>query len=132
MLFTRREKEFCVLEHARSQSNKTVQHVFVRELKKQSPSAMQIWTWYTKFKEEGCLCRRKGFGRPKRSVETVKRVRRKSMQSSKKSLRRTNPETEIPPTTVWRMMRKRLIMKPCKIQRVQVITAEDKRKRKPN
>ena len=41
------EKAFCVLEYARSQSNKTVQHVFVREFSKQSPTAMQIRTWHT-------------------------------------------------------------------------------------
>ena len=30
MTFTGREKALCVLEYARSQSNKTVQHAFVR------------------------------------------------------------------------------------------------------
>ena len=35
MSFTGREKAFCVLEYARSQLNKTVQHVFVREFSKQ-------------------------------------------------------------------------------------------------
>ena len=59
MPFTGREKTLCVMEYALSQSNKTVQHVFVREFSKQSPTAMQIWTWYKKFKEEGCLCTRK-------------------------------------------------------------------------
>ena len=59
MPFTGREKAFCVLEYARSQSNKTVQYAFVREFSKRSPTAMQIWTWRKTFKEEGCLCRRK-------------------------------------------------------------------------
>ena len=39
-------------------------------------------------------------------------------------------ETLIPPTTVWRVVRKRLVMKPYKLQLVQAITADDKRKRK--
>ena len=42
MSFTGREKASCLLEYARSQSNKTVQHAFVREFSKQSPTAMQI------------------------------------------------------------------------------------------
>ena len=42
MPFNGREKVFCVLEYSRSQSNKTVQHAFVREFSKQSPTAMQI------------------------------------------------------------------------------------------
>ena len=33
MSLTEREKSTCVLEHARSQSNKTVQHAFVRKFK---------------------------------------------------------------------------------------------------
>ena len=39
-------------------------------------------------------------------------------------------ETLIPPTTVWRVVRKRLVMKPYKLQVVQAITAAGKRKRK--
>ena len=62
MPFTGREKSICVLKYARSQSNKTVQHAFVREFSKQSPTAMQIWTWHKKYEEEGCLCKRKGSG----------------------------------------------------------------------
>ena len=62
MPFTGREKAFCVLEFARTQSNKTVQRAFVREFSKKSPTGMQIWRWHKKFKEEGCLCRAKGSG----------------------------------------------------------------------
>ena len=54
MHFTGREKALCVLEYARSQSNKTVQQTYVKEFSKQSPRAMQIWTWHKTFKEEGC------------------------------------------------------------------------------
>ena len=59
MVFTSREKAFCVLEYARTNSNKTVQRAFVREFSKKSPTAMQIWTWQKKFKDKGCLCRAK-------------------------------------------------------------------------
>ena len=34
----------------------------------------------------------------------------------------------MPPTTVWRVVKKRLVMKPSKLQLVQAITADDKRK----
>ena len=72
--FTGRENVFCVLEYARSQLNMTVQHAFVREFSKQSPTAMQIWTWHKKFKEDGRLCRRKGSGQSKTSEEMVEHV----------------------------------------------------------
>ncbi|XP_076058558.1 uncharacterized protein LOC143035575 [Oratosquilla oratoria] len=57
MPFTRREKAFCVLEYARTQSNKTVQRAFVKKSSKQSPTGMQIWTWHKELKEKGCLGR---------------------------------------------------------------------------
>ena len=56
MLIAGREKAFYVLEYARSQSNKTVQHALVREFLKQSPIAMQIWTWHKKLKEKVFFC----------------------------------------------------------------------------
>ena len=86
MTFTGREKVLCVMEYAQLQSNKTVQHAFVREFSKQSPTAMLIWTWHKKFKEEGCLCRRKRSGRPKTSEETVEHVCIQILQRPKKSL----------------------------------------------
>ena len=132
MKFTGRENVFCVLKYARSQSNRTVQHAFVRELSIQLPTAMQIWTWHINFKEKVGYCRRKGSGRPKTSEETVERVCKKILQSPKKSLQGRSLETQIPPTTVWRILRKRLIMKNYKLQLFQAITAEDKQKRKPN
>ena len=55
MPFIGREKACCVLEYASSQPSKTVQHALVREFSKQSPTAMQIWSWHKRFKEKGCL-----------------------------------------------------------------------------
>ena len=56
------------------------------------------------------------------------RIRQTLLQSSKKSIRRTSMETLIPPTTVWWVIRKRLVIKPYKLQVVQAITAADKQK----
>ena len=50
--FTGREKAFCGLEYARSQSNKTVQHALVREFSKQSLTDRQIWTWQKNLKRK--------------------------------------------------------------------------------
>ena len=63
MVFTSREKAFCVLEYARTNSNKIVRRAFVRKFSKKSPTAKQIWSWKKKFEDEGCLCRAKGPGR---------------------------------------------------------------------
>ena len=73
MQFTGKEKAFCVLEYAQSQSNKTVQHSFEREFSKQSPTDVA-----QKFKDKGCLCWRKGSEQPKTSGEMVDLVSKKS------------------------------------------------------
>ena len=62
--FTEKEKAFYVFDTAWTQSKKTVLHAFVGEFTKTAPIAMQIFTWYKKFKEEGCLCRAKESGWP--------------------------------------------------------------------
>ena len=41
-----------MLDHIRP---KLIEHAFVSEFSRQSPTAMQLWTWHNKFKEEGCL-----------------------------------------------------------------------------
>ena len=86
MPFTGRQKVLSVLEYARKQSYKTVQHAFVREFSKQSPISMQIRTWNKKFKEEDCLPRKKGSGRPTLPEVTFQWVCKKILQSPKKSL----------------------------------------------
>ena len=82
MPFTGREKAFCVLEYALSQSNDTVQHASVREFSKQSPTAMHIWTWHKK--KKGCLCMKKGSVRKKTSEERVEHACKKILQSPQK------------------------------------------------
>ena len=102
----------------------------MRKFSKKSPTAKQIWSWKKKFEDEGCMCRAKGSGRPATAEGKVERIRQTLLQSPKKSISRTSMETLIPPTTVLRVVRKRLVMKTYKLQVVQAITAADKRKRK--
>ena len=86
MVFTSREKAFCVLEYARTNSNKTVQRAFVRKFSKKSPTAKQIWSWKKKFEDEGCLCRAKGSGRPATAEGKVERIRQTLLRSPEKSI----------------------------------------------
>ena len=72
-----------MLKYAPSQSNKIVQHAFMREFSKQSQTAMQISTWYTKSKEKGWVCRRKRSRRQKTSEETVDNVHKKNLAKPK-------------------------------------------------
>ena len=46
------EMAFYMLQNARSQSNKTVLHAFVREFSKQFPTATQIFIWRKKIERK--------------------------------------------------------------------------------
>ena len=63
------------------------------------------------------------------SEGNVEQIRRKLVNSSRKSIRRTSFETQIPKSSVWRIVRKRLQMKPHKLQFVQALKADNTRKR---
>lgn len=130
MPFTSKEKAFCVLEYARTQSPKTVQCAFFTNFAKKAPTTKQIRTWHQKFQEKGCLCIPKSPGQPSTSAETVEQVREAFLRSTRKSVRRASTGTHIPQTTVWRILRKRLRFKPYKLQLVQALREGDKRKRK--
>ena len=127
MVFTSREKAFCVLEHARTNSNKTVQRAFVRKSSKKSPTAKQIWSWKKKFENFKAACAEQ------KDLDDQQQQKGRSSGFAKHSCeapkvyKRTSMETLIPPTTVWRVVRKRLVVKPYKLQVVQAITAADKR-----
>ena len=127
------QKAFCVLEYAKTQSFKTVQRAFAQRFEKTRSEKVldkkQIWTWHKKFKEEGCLCRVKGSGRTPISEGNMEQIRRKLVNSPRKSIRRTSFETQIPKSSVWRIVRKRLQMRPYKLQFIQALKADDKRKR---
>ena len=98
--FNGREKVFCMFEYAQLQSNKTVQHAFVRQFSKQSPTAMQIWTWHKKFSErlfvqekriwttksfrrDGRACSQKNLAKPK---EIVMKNKSRNQDSTNNSL----------------------------------------------
>ena len=115
------------------QSVKTVQPVFAQRFERSGfgnvPDKKQIWTWHKKFKEEGCLFRVKGSGRKSMPEEKVDKICKKILNSPRKSIRRTSFETQIPTITVWRVVRKRLPMRPYKPQLLKALKADDKRLR---
>ena len=119
-----------MLEYARTNLHQTVVRAFMRKFSKKSPTAKQIWEWKKKFEDEGCLCRAKGSGQPATAEGKVEHIRQTLLRSPKKSIRRTSVETLMPLTTVWRVVKQSLVMKPYKLQVVQAITAADKPKRK--
>lgn len=129
MAATGSEKSFCVLEFHSSKSVITVQRAFRLKFHKDSPSDNSIRAWYRQFNETGCLCKRKSTGRPSTSDAIVDSVRESFIRSPSKSTASAGRELGIPKTTVWRVLRKRLLFKPYHLQLLQHLSDGDKTRR---
>jgi hypothetical protein len=62
--------------------------------------------------ETGCLCKQKSSGRPLTAEDDVERVRVSFLHSPKKSTGTAAKELSMSKTTVWMVLRKRLVF-PC-------------------
>lgn len=123
--FTGSQKAYCVLEFAKSESVVTVQRKFRTKYGFQPPTNKTIHAWFRKFQESGCLCDGKRTGRPGPSEEKVDRVRDAFVRSPRQSIRQASAELQIPGKTVWRILRKKLQMKPYRIQLMQHLSPQD-------
>ncbi|GBN62182.1 hypothetical protein AVEN_63532-1 [Araneus ventricosus] len=93
------------------------------------PNANNIRRWHRMFEETGCLCKGKTNRKPRISAENVERIRRTYERSPRKSTYEGSRELQMPQKMVWRVLRKRLKMKPYVIQLVQQLKQEDYGKR---
>jgi hypothetical protein len=59
--------------------------------------------------QTGCLCKQKSSGRPLTAGDDVERVRVSFLHSPKKSKGTAAKELSMSKTTVWRVLRKRLV-----------------------
>jgi hypothetical protein len=114
------KKSFCVLEYHTSKSVVTVQRA---KYAKDPPTDKTIYAWYKQFTETGCLCKQKSSGRPL-TAEDVERVQSRFLHSPKKSTGNAAKELSMLKTTVWRVLRKRLVFKSYHIQMVQQLSDE--------
>lgn len=125
--FTGAERARCVLLFHETNSATSVQRRFRNEFGKDPPSRPTIYSWYNNFVQSGCsVPHSKSPGRPSVSDAVVEQVRESFARSPKKSTRRASRETGIPQKTVWRVLRKRLHLKPYRFTMVQQITDQDK------
>ena len=126
---TPQQKAFCVLRFNKCESAITVQRDFRRTYGTEAPTAQSIRRWHQTFQESGCLCAQKRSGRPRTSDENIERVRQSFVQSPQKSTRRAGLELDLPHSTVWRVLRRRLTLKAYRIQLLQALLPDDKQKR---
>jgi hypothetical protein len=90
-------------------------------------TAISKYRWYNKFEETGYVCKRRSTGRPHVSDADVDRIREAFKASPQKSTYRASQQPlQLPQKTVWRVFRKRLVIKPYKLQMIQALTPNDK------
>jgi hypothetical protein len=116
---------WCVLQLAKKESVTAMQRAFRVQFHMEPPSRVSIYAWYKKFEHKMWICKNKRPGRPSVSDATVDRVRACFQCSPHKSTRRASRELQLPQTTVSKILRKRLLMKPYKLQLVQALKPED-------
>jgi len=102
-----------------------VQRQFHTKFGKQPPSDNTIRRWCAQYQETGCVCKRKNTGRPSVTEEQAEQVRQEFVRSPRKSTVRGNRELGIPQPTVWRILRKRLKLKPYRLMLLQRLQPDD-------
>jgi transposase len=117
---TPEQKAFRVLQFAKVEVVVSLQQAFRWQFQRDLTSASSIRRWYKQFQTTGYLCEGKSAGRP--------RFRRKCGTSeivftsqSEKSVRHASRELEMSTVTVWRMLWKRLEMKPNRLYLLQFL-----------
>jgi hypothetical protein len=123
------EKSFSMLEYRTSKSVVTVQRAFRAKYAKDLPTDKTIRAWYKQFTVTGCLCNQKSSGRPLIAEDDVEWVRASFLHSPKKSTGTAAKELSMSKTTEWRVLHKRLVFKPYRIQMVQQLSDENHRRR---
>ncbi|PNF19921.1 hypothetical protein B7P43_G11719 [Cryptotermes secundus] len=123
---TQQEKAYCLLPFEVPKSIVTLRREFRVRFQKEVTHENNIRRWYRQFVVSGCLCKGKSSGRPRVPRADVERVRETYQRSPKKSLRRESRELQMPTTTLWSVLRKRILMKPYKLQLLQALKPQDK------
>jgi len=121
------KKLFCVLVYQTSKSVVTVQRAFRAKYSKDPPTDKTIRAWYKQFTETGCLCKQKSSGHPLSTEDDIEQVQASFLRSPKKSTGTAAKELSMSKMTVWRVLHKRLVFKPYRIQMVQQLSDEGQR-----
>jgi len=118
---TMQHKIFFVREFIKTESATAVQRAFRFRLNIHPPTRKSICRWNHQFEQIDCLCTGKSSGRPRESEENVRRIQESFERSPRKSTGRASRELGIPQPNVWRVLRRRLLFKPYRLQLVQAL-----------
>lgn len=124
---TPQEKSFCALEFSKCESTIQVKQQFNQRFIKQSPR-QKIFEWHRKFVETGFICKKISLGRH-RTSEDDQLIQGSFSRSPAKSKANASIELGLPKTTLWRVLKKRLNLKPYKLPLLHALCPNDHNKR---
>ena len=107
-MVTPQEKAQCVSWFIEIKSDIQTQQRYRTKNGKNPPSHSSIRQWHKKFMETGSVLDAVRSGRPRTSAENIECVRQAFSHSPIKSIHTAARELELPPTTVHKVLHKRL------------------------
>jgi hypothetical protein len=125
IMVTLEQKAFCVLQFMKRESVVSVQLAFWRQFNSDPPSPNSIRCWFWQFQTSRCLFKWKSAGRLHVLEESMERVRQSFLRGPKKSVHCASRELEMSSMTVWRVLQKRLQMKPRCLHLLQLLKPTD-------
>lgn len=123
---TPQEKSFCALEFSKCESTIQVKQRFYQRFIKQSPR-QKIYEWHRKFVETGFICKKIPLGRH-RTCEDVQLIQESFSRSPVKYKANASIELGLPKTIEWRVLKKRLNLKPYKLPLLHALCPNDHNK----
>ena len=129
-MVTHQEKAQCVSWFIETKSDVQTQRRYRTKYGKNPPSRSSILQRHKKFMETGSVLDAVRIGRPRISAENIESVRQAFSCSPMKSIRTAARQLEIPPTTVHKVLHKRLRLYAYKVQMLPRLQPNDQPKRK--
>jgi hypothetical protein len=102
-----RQRCFC---YDATKSVTIVQGRYRTRFGKDAPSKNSIKEWHRKLSQDGHVCKKGGQGCPRSSDRSTYRGREGFSRSPQKSICQASQQLQAPPTTVWRVVKKLLLM----------------------
>ena len=107
-MVTPQEKAQCVSRFIETKLDVQTQRRYKTKNGKDPPSRSSICQWHKNFMETGLVLDAVRSGQPRTSVKNIKRVRQTFSRSPIKFICTAARELELPPTTVHKIVHKRL------------------------
>ena len=122
---TPQEKAQCISWFIETKSDVQTQRNYRSKYGRDPPSRPSIRLWNKKFMETGTLFDTRRSGRPRRSEENIERLRQAFQRSPMKSIRTASRQSELPRSTVHKVLHKNLRLYAYKMQMLQALQPND-------